>query len=582
MKQSSNTAKILPPRLPRVLDRPRLLERLHEHSDKKLIVILGQAAQGKSTLAASWVGGSDIPAAWINLGPEDSDAVNLFHLVVQSLQQTMSDADLSAVSNYPSMTMGPREEVFLYRDWVQVLLEAVTVPLRIVFDGVDRLSPDATSFRLLQVLLDHIPQNLHLVMLSREMPPLDLQARKMRREAYLMTNDELAFTQDEVKDFFRKHHKIHLAAEELKRIYRMTEGWVGGLILLSESLSSRTGEKREANVLTELPDHFSEEAFRYFGDEIFSSQPPDVREFLIKTSILDTIEPEFAKGLVGTANAGAILQRSVQRNLFVQLFYDKERGWLFKYHQLFKDFLLAKFKMEMSEEAALALFLKAGQLHEQRGNLENAMEFYLKARDYNRAESLLQELGMDLLKKGRTGDLSRWLDGLPQDVLHENPWLLYYRYMTGRFLGSQEYLLNLLKAFELFQEQNNTRGILLSLASLIETSITRGHPSIPPVHSLIAQAETRLASVPLNQHPYERAILCFQIGFASFMKGSAPQKSLMACDMAYLLAKDLGNVPLQVNALIGAHITFSCMGEFAKASEVIRKVDKLFRQILIS
>jgi LuxR family transcriptional regulator, maltose regulon positive regulatory protein len=119
--------------------------------------------------------------------------VNLFHVLDESLQQTMRDADLS---------------------------------------------PDAPSFRLIQVLLDHVQQNVHLIMLSREMPPLEVQARKMRREAYLMTDHELAFTLDEVKGFFRELQKISFADDELKKIHQMTEGWLGGMILLAESMSS--------------------------------------------------------------------------------------------------------------------------------------------------------------------------------------------------------------------------------------------------------------------------------------------------------------------------------------------------------
>jgi ATP/maltotriose-dependent transcriptional regulator MalT/DNA-binding SARP family transcriptional activator len=543
-------------------------------------VILGQAAQGKSTLAAAWAGDSGIPAAWINLGPEDSDAVDLFHVLTLSLQHAVKDADFSPVLDYPAVTMGPREEVFLYKDWTQVLFERVTVPLRIVFDGLDRLLPDAPAFRLLKVLLDRVPQNVHLLMLSREMPPLDLQARKMRREAYLMTNQELAFTLDEVKGFFRKLQKMSLSADELKKIHKTTEGWVGGLILLSESLGRMATGPGGPDTLPEMPARFSEEAFRYFGEEIFGSLPPEVREFLIKSSILETIEPGFAKELFEVPAAGEILQRGVDRNLFVQSFYDKRRGWLFKYHQLFRDFLLAKLRIELSEEATRVLFLKAGMLHEDKGYLQDAVDFYLKAGDYIRAEALIQEVGMALLNSGKTGDLGRWLENLPRDMLQRNPWLLFYRYMTGRFLGSQEYLQNLLRAFGLFQEQNNTRGLLLSLASLIEASVMRGHPSIPPVQSLIAQAETLLASVPLGQHPFERAVLWFHIGFASFIRSSDPRKSLMACDKAYLLARDMGNVPLQANALINTHVTLTCTGEFAGANEVIRKVDRLLDKSL--
>ncbi len=63
MKPAVSISKITPPSVPHILDRPRLIERLIQNRDKKLILILGQAAQGKSTLAVSYVKASQIPSA---------------------------------------------------------------------------------------------------------------------------------------------------------------------------------------------------------------------------------------------------------------------------------------------------------------------------------------------------------------------------------------------------------------------------------------------------------------------------------------------------------------------------------------
>jgi ATP/maltotriose-dependent transcriptional regulator MalT len=109
MQLSLNAPKITPPRLSAILPRPRLLERLKQDQDKKLTFILGQAAQGKTTLGVSYVQSSEIPSAWINLGPEDSDAVNFFYSLVWSLQRVLKDIDFSFILNYPGMTFGPRE-----------------------------------------------------------------------------------------------------------------------------------------------------------------------------------------------------------------------------------------------------------------------------------------------------------------------------------------------------------------------------------------------------------------------------------------------------------------------------------------
>jgi len=119
MQAIAGTSKITPPRLQRIVERPRLLEMLEREKEKPLVLVLGQAAQGKSTLVASYSERCKRPSAWINLGREESDPVNLFRLVVQSVQHALKDGDLSGLLQYVAMDMGPRAETPLYQGWTQ-------------------------------------------------------------------------------------------------------------------------------------------------------------------------------------------------------------------------------------------------------------------------------------------------------------------------------------------------------------------------------------------------------------------------------------------------------------------------------
>ena len=115
MNPSVSISKITPPYLPKILYRPRLVNLIEGNKDKKLILILGQAAQGKTTLAASYGKTSEMPFAWVSLDKDESDPASLFHLMVQSLQQALRDIDFShLLSPYPPQITGPREEIPLY------------------------------------------------------------------------------------------------------------------------------------------------------------------------------------------------------------------------------------------------------------------------------------------------------------------------------------------------------------------------------------------------------------------------------------------------------------------------------------
>jgi LuxR family transcriptional regulator, maltose regulon positive regulatory protein len=576
MDFSVNISKITPPYLPQILYRPRLLNLIEANKEKKLILILGQAAQGKSTLAASYVRAPKIPSPWMNLDKEDSDPVNLYHLMVQSLQHALKDINFSHLLSYPPQIMGPREEIPLYREWAQSIFKEVSIPIQIVMDGLDRLFADAPSFKFLQALVENSPPNIHLMLLSREIPPpvLEFQHLKIRQQALVLTNEDLAFTQDEIEEFFKKVRGISFDAGQVKKIHSATEGWVGGLILLSESLLKLSDVSREKYIAQELPGFFNKEIFQYFGKEILSSQPKEVQQFLLKSSMMDIIEPSFAKEVFEIENSEGILREHVRKNLFVQSFYDEKKGWLFRYHHMFRNFLRSKYLADTNAEERYSLNLKIGNLFKQRGELENSTKYFLEVKAYPQAASLIEGFGMDLLQKGRGEDLSRWLLALPEGIIQNNPWLLLYLAMTRRFMGGRENLVAFQKAHTLFRQRGDTKGSLISLAQLIEASVHAG-TYVVPIESLIEEGEAILHQLEVNQYLYERAVLWYFIGLGRILGEGDIRKGVWACQNAYSISKQLRDFNLQAYALCFTAFGFILLGEFSLAYEAHKKIEKI-------
>ena len=198
----------------------------------------------------------------------------------------------------------------------------------------------------------------------------------------MLTNEDLAFTQGEIRDFLQHVRKISFNSEMIEKIYVATEGWIGGVILLSESLSRHPHPRTDDSPAKDLPDHYQKEVFEYFSRELFSAQPEGVRDFLLKSCILDIVEPGFMKEFIGAENAEEILQDHVRRNFFIQSFYDDTKGWVFRYHQSLRNFLKAAFKSAFDEAERQNLSFKAGALYEKRNNLESALRYYLEAKAF--------------------------------------------------------------------------------------------------------------------------------------------------------------------------------------------------------
>ncbi len=574
MRHPVGVSKITPPRLPRIVERLRLIERLERNSDKSLILILGQAAQGKSTLAASFLQATSIPSAWVNLHEEDSDPVNLFYSIVYSIQYALKDADVSPLLSYPAMALGPQSESSIYRDWANAISEIVSAPIRIILDGMDRLSTEAPSVSFIRVLVEELPQHIKLMVLSRREPPFEVQGRKIKQQLHVLTNEDLAFTLEESQSFFREIRGWQFSSASLKRILQFTEGWIGGFILLAESLERMPEDSREKYVKEEMPDRFKAVVFQYFGEEVFVSQPISIQDFLVKTSILKSIDPGFAKDLVGITNVEEVLQDLVRRGLFVHRIYEDEKGWLFRYHQLFKDFLSSRLKGMFSEQERQSLFLRAASLYEERGDLQESLKHYLQAKDYSKAAAIIERIGMDFLRLGKTGDLANWLGSIPQDLVRKSPWLLFYLSMTRRFTRTAENLHSLNDALSLFSVREDLSGQLLSLAFLIEASALKGHDLIP-ISFLLEQAERLLGSMSADLYPYERATLWLQVGFALTVRGGNPRRGFWACENAYLISRGLRDFMLQVHALVNSVQALSWLCEFELVDEKVRELEKL-------
>jgi DNA-binding SARP family transcriptional activator len=293
---------------------------------------------------------------------------------------------------------------------------------------------------------------------------------------------------------------------------------------------------------------------------------------------MDIIEPGFAKEVFEIENPEEILRDHTRRNLFVQSFYDEKKGWHFRYHHLFRNFLKAKYLADTTSEERHALTLKIGNHYKQKGDLEGAIKHFLEAKAYPQAISLIEPMGRELLRKGRIGDLASWIDALPEDLFQKNPWLLLYRTIAKQFMAGQENVISFQKAHQLFKEKGETKGELISLAQLILTIVQTGvHPF--PIHPLIKKAEVLLGSAESEAFPYERATLWYCTGQAYLLAEGDIRIGIQACENAYLISKEIHDIPLQAYALVSSVIGYICVGEFSRAEEASQKLETLVEKI---
>jgi LuxR family maltose regulon positive regulatory protein len=206
----------------RAITRPRLIQRVSGAGACRVILITGQAAQGKSTLAAELARQPGPTGAWMHLDPSDSDPVNFFLAGPRPPGVAAVPGCLRVFKN-PAIALGTETGLGRITELASAFLNEIIAraPVRIVMDGLDRLPGNAESLRLIDRIINTISPPSCLVLVSRETPPLKLEQLRIHQELVVLNNDDLAFTSDEIFRFYSDLYDLRLAPPQLARIRKL-------------------------------------------------------------------------------------------------------------------------------------------------------------------------------------------------------------------------------------------------------------------------------------------------------------------------------------------------------------------------
>src|ERR671917_32883 len=391
--------------------RPRLYEQLDEGARHELTVVSAPAGFGKTTLLADWSRRSELPVAWVSLDERDDDPVRFFLYLVAAIGTIhepfgeTTRAFLGSLQSQeelePVLTALSNEILEMPRDFVLVL------------DDYHAIRSE-TIHHALAFLLDHSPPPLHLIVAGRTSPPLPLPRLRARGRLTELGTPDLRFTHEEAADFLDRTMGLDLAAERVATLEKGTEGWIAGLQLAAHALGG--GEDDPVEALAGSPRH----VFDYLADEVLSRQPEDIREFLLRTSVVETLSGPLCEALTDTTDGLEMLERLNRDNLFLVPLDEGER--YYRYHHLFAAFLRERLERE-HPDLILELHHRAGLWEEADGCLSGAIEHALAAEDFERAASLIEEETGVRRTYVDASLLLRWLGTLPDGLVRRRPQL---------------------------------------------------------------------------------------------------------------------------------------------------------------
>lgn len=386
-----------------ILPRPRLQQILDRSLDKKLTLVIAPPGTGKTIAVIDWLHNRSFQHAWLCFAERNNNDPAFF------------DHCLTAVLKAPQLQK--HKKLLLVLDDYHL----VTNPL------IDKN---------LHLLLNQMPENMNIILISRFEPRLSLAKLRVENQLMEIRERELAFNVEEICSFFACR-KITIDLDDACVLQSYTEGWITGICLASLSLKSDDHISRFVRNF-----QGNELIFNYFNEEVFQGYPRQMQDFMIMTSILNPLNVPLCDAVIGVNNSLHTLRKLLSRNAFIYPL-DPQR-FAYNYHPMFRSFLQELLVRHDDPLLPQKLHKKAAAWFEKHGYMEEAMHHYILSRNFDKAAAILEQQAPGMLCSGNLNTLLEVLSRMPESSIQDKyllclgyAWLLALR---GQFPEAELWL----------------------------------------------------------------------------------------------------------------------------------------------
>jgi len=528
------TKLYIPPTRPNLVPRPRLISRLDAGLVGKLTILAAPAGFGKTTLLSEWLTklrieneelrkpdtdsdsqfsilNSQFKVAWVSLDAGDNDPTHFWSYLsaaldtlyagvaatvlalLQSSQPPTAETILTllvtAISDRPPGEDSWRQGVLILDDY-----HVITAPV---------------IHQAVATLIDYLPPHLHVVLATREDPPLPFARWRASGALTELRAVDLRFTLEETALFFSEMMKLPLSTDDVIALDSRTEGWVAGLQMAALAM-------RDQSDLPGFIRTFSGSnrfVVDYLVAEVLDRLPSHLQAFVLQTAILDRMCGPLCDAVLGVAtfegsnvatfqpaNAQAaysqlLLAELDRANLFLVPLDDK-RVW-YRYHHLFAEVVRARLQSGTTSANLAELHRRASAWFERHGLVSEAVQQVLAAKDWEWAAALVERVAESMLNRGEYTTLQGWFEALPEGLLSSRSGLNLFRawtYVSTHQLDVAERCVHLAEAAAELSH-GRARQSILGEAAVIRAAISFFRNDHPGTVELARQA---LRHLPTN------------------------------------------------------------------------------------
>ena len=403
-----------PVRLDHTVVRERLLAKLSGANNFRLALVTSPAGYGKTTLISQWASGkSDL--GWFSLDEGDNQQERFASYLIAAIQQATNGHCVTS-----EVMVQKRQYASLSSLFSQLFIELAEWhrPLFLVIDDY-HLITNPVIHESMRFFLRHQPENLTLVVLSRNLPQLGIANLRVRDQLLELGSQQLSFTHQEAKQFFDCRLTSPIEAAESSRLCDDVAGWATALQLIA--LSARQNNSPTHQSARRLAGINASHLSDYLVDEVLDSVDTSTRQFLLKSSLLRSMNDALIVRVTGEDNGQMRLEEIERQGLFLQRMDDS--GEWFSYHPLFGSFLRQRCQWELATELP-EIHRAAAESWMAQGFPSEAIHHALAAGDAHMLRDILLNHAWSLFNHSELTLLEESLRALPWESLLENPRLV--------------------------------------------------------------------------------------------------------------------------------------------------------------
>ncbi|MEJ2263275.1 MAG: LuxR C-terminal-related transcriptional regulator [Anaerolineales bacterium] len=545
-----------------LVPRPRLSDLLEASKHAKLTLVSAPAGYGKSTLVSEWLHQSRLSVAWLSIDTNDNNLKRLVTYIIAAIR--------TAIADFGQLTLALLETPQPSRpDTILTVLvnelNDIRAQIALVLDDY-HLITERSIHEAIAFLLEHLPPFVHLLILTRSDPAIPIARLRAQDQLVEIRADDLRFSAEEATAFINSTMGLALSPDMIHALEERTEGWITGLQLAALSMQDLEVQQLGEFIAAFTGGHHY--IVDYLLEEVLNRQPGPVREFLLRTSILERMTGGLCDALTGESDGQITLERLEQRNLFI-VPLDDQRQW-YRYHNLLADVLQSRLQQSRPESLP-ELHRRASGWFENNGFLEQAIRHAVAGKDIEKAAELIEQNAMTMLMRGELVTLLNWIKPI-EHIAGERPWLSTYKSwaltLTGQLDIAEDWLHKAERAIPLSgqESRHELKGHIEAIRAYIAEA--HGEPG-----ETIGHAQKALGYLPESNQAV-RSVVTFTLATAYRLTGDYAQAT-QALKTARLAGRTAGNRYLELGAVFTlADLTFD-QGRLHQAFDIYQETLQL-------